>query len=410
MSFLMLQAVGDICLLNLNPEAAATVLTTAIDIVKDSPRAKELGISGAYMSLASAFFSRNEFLKAKEANDHAQAVDPHNFLAGLQGITIKAMTEKKDVLSMIEGLREFVESQIENPSLSCDQREGLRKALGKLSEVHTPEDLRKLSINSANGPSVSKGMERALKTNKRFAKDVVMHIQRAELFFNDSNLKRADGEIRAALRLNPRCVEAMVLKSNVLRLKDRHKEALKMLKSAEQVNKNFPLIQVYRAIVYFDLGDFEEALAYMEKAFNVGLGLEQVFHPWALIMLKLGRGVEVMNALKNAVNIRLDQTWIFEIKAEHYRQKNNYRTALREINRGISLESENFSLYKTRARIYFDKGEFDLCLQDVKHAIELVPKATVMERFLREDLEEYRLVIDPAGGEEGRVGGRRGGC
>jgi tetratricopeptide (TPR) repeat protein len=395
-SFLSLKAVAEMCLLNLNYEAAIKVYNRALSLVPDPERARELGAIQMYRGLASIYFVLKRDKEAIEANDKARELDPNDLITELQGLQIHSRMEKKSGIHHIEKFKELLRERLETDT-DGEIIQALQAVLEKLEPLRTSADFRKLVD--------SKGAMRSLMSlptsNKQFEKDVMVHLQRARLLIRDHKYQKALTEIRSALRLNPRCVEAIVGRATVLIMTDHAGDALKELQKAEKINAKYGWIYAIRGhIMSLVLYDYEAALQQFQKAFELDDATQEAaLIPWGTAMIEVGRGEDAMHIVRNW-NLNPNDPELFVFRSRYYRKAQEHEIALQEADQAIllSCSSDNdddpFLSRLERGKVYTAMGRRELAIQELEQAMNYAPAGTLNRRVL---LEELRLLADDEG-------------
>jgi tetratricopeptide (TPR) repeat protein len=394
-SFLSLKAVAEMCVLNLN--AALKVYDRALSLIPDRERARELGATDMYRSVAAIYFALKQNEQAVEANDKAREFDPNDLATEIQGLQIRAIIEKKSGVQQIEAFKRLLRARVEAKTDEPEVIEALQAILAKLEPLRTSADFRKfLESELPNTPPPPLKM-----LNKQFEKDVAVHLQRAEELVSDKKFPKALSEIRSALRLNPRCVEALTLRSKVFAFMDRVEEALKELEKAERLNaKHFEIYRIRGYILCDSKQDYQGALQQFEKAFELEEAVKQLILPaWGNAMIQLGRGEEAMQLVRDW-NLNPGDPDLFIFRSQYYRKKGDYEAALRETDQAIQLDDETpWISLKERAEVYEAMGRREHAIQDLEQAIESTFEGTFTIHALRQRLDELRSLSARTEGE-----------
>ena len=384
-SFLSLQAVGDMCVLNLNYEAALGVYERALALFSDPERARALGVHEIYQSLTGVYLALKRYGDALAANAKARELAPDDLLCQFQWLLLRSVTEKRTSNQMIEDLRALLTERVEDGSIDREEQAGLSKALEMMAAIRSPQDLKKLFESTSNRKSL------LADAHKRFSKDVMVHLSRAESYALGHQYQKALKECRQALRLNPRCVPALVLRAQLFAVLDRVAEALRELDHAEKFDPSQASVHYSKAAILVSAEQYEECMPQMEKAFELGLAWEPMFEPWGECMLGLGRGDEMMSILKSR-SVDPADPGLFRLRSWYYGQKGQDETALREADQAIALSSgppEMARSYRVRARVHAIGKRFRLAAEDMQKVIALSIKGTFQYRTSQELLHEF---------------------
>lgn len=399
-SFLSLKAVGDICVLNLNHEAALGVYERALALLQDPDRVRALGGADIHQALAGVYLTLRRYDEAQASNAQACAIAPDGILAKLQTIMIRAQTAKFSAIQLVGELIPLLRQQKNNPATEPKVRDGLARTLEALEAIKSPEDLKDLLGRTQKEATKASSHGKNLFHGRQFKKDVFVHIGRAERYYSQNQFRKALKEYRSALRLNPRCAPAHVGRANVLAVLDRVPEALRELDLAEKIDPGYAAIYVIRADICGYAGNYDECLANVDKAMALGTGRTQILSVWGWSMIELGRGDQMMSILRNE-EINPAQPELFGLRARYYRARRQYGAALREINQAVAIKSDdcgvNLDNLLERAEIYAAMSSFELAEGDARDALVLAVAETFAHRKASELLQE--LAAMKAGGK-----------
>jgi tetratricopeptide (TPR) repeat protein len=398
-SFLSLKAVAEMCLLNLNYDAAIKVFHRALSLVPDPERARKLDAADMYRSLAAAYFALKMDDEAMEANGKAREADPTDLMTEIQNLHIRARVEKRSIAQHLEELKKMLRARLAAGTDRAEEAGALRAVLEKLEPLRTPADLVKMlesELPKMQKPSSATGLKTL---NTQFKKDVMVHLQRAEELAGRKKYQKSLAEIKSALRLNPRCAEAFTLRAKVLALTDRVADALKDLKKSESLYPRDYKIFSYRGQILCEaLADYEGALQEFDRAVELDMP-KQVIRPWwGKAMIAVGRADEAMRLVREWEVDPTDPD-LFVFRSQYHRNKGDYEAALLEADQAIKLDAKDAMNFKERAAVYAAMGRREHAIQDLEHAIECAVDGTFTMHLLRERLKELRAPAD-AGGEE----------
>lgn len=397
-SFLSLKAVAEMCLLNLNYEAAIKVYNRALSLIPDRERARQLGATEMYSGLASIYFVLKQEKEAIEANDKARELYPDDLVTELQGLQLRAFIEKRSDIQQIEDLKRLLRARLEVHVDEPEVVQALQAVLTKLEPLRTSADLRKLAESKA--PRLS--MTSLPTSSRQFKKDVMVHLQRANEFISADKFQKALAEVRSALRLNPRCAEAIVIRAHVLAITGHVDEALKELQKAERLNPKYYRTYALRGIVLtFPLHDYETALQQFEKAFELESSAKQRFvHMWGTAMIESGRGEEAVQLVRDW-DLDPSDPDVFTFRSKYYRSKGEYEIALQEADQAVLLSDsddiDSLFGYWERGKLYVAMGRRELAIQDLERAVNFAAVGTINRRVLLEELRS--LADDRSSGE-----------
>jgi len=386
-SFLSLKAVGDMCMLNLNHSAALRVYDKALSLVSHSERLRALGAAEIHRAVAGILFGLRRHEDAIEANARASELAPDDLLTHLQALSLRSAVEKRSTLETINDLCALIREKTDTV-ISGDEREALGTVLMALESIKSPKDLKNLIDKARRMPQHYESGP-----NLQFAKDVTAHLRKAHEHVEHAEFQKAFKELRLALRLNPICAAAVAGRANLLAIIDRVPEALVELEHAEKIDPNEVRIYLCRAEIYSFAGEYEKCLENIEQMRQLGFGPTGHLLAWGLSLIGLGRGEEMMAALK-VEDVAPDTPAIFQLKATYFRIAGQYGAALREVEEGLQIDPDNILILEERARIYAAQNLLELALADAHRAASLSKHGTFKRRTCEELIRELNAKIE----------------
>jgi tetratricopeptide (TPR) repeat protein len=337
LTFLSLAAIGQICLPNLYFTQAILVFERALKLVSDVQRVRDLGGFDLCLSLSAAFLATRQYDKALDANAKAQRLAPNNPLATNQQLTILVLRGNQEDFGRIKEALDLLDSQIEKFDENDEQVDALRDLRRRLRDVKSLEELSKKVEDLL--PKKSQDIEDFKKGDRRgFKQNVITHLQRAQTFSYEDKFSISLREVTAALRINPICPPALIMRGEILAVTDKVPRALRDFERARTLYPSTPIVYWCFARIYYSNNRLEEALSNVEQAFALGVprAYPPLFALWGSILIQLGRGDEVMDALKG-VGIEPTAPEIYEIRAKYFLQKQQYVLAFENADQLIAL-------------------------------------------------------------------------
>lgn len=391
LTFLSLVAIGHMCLLNLNYTEALKVFERALQLISDREQLRRLGGFDVYYSLAAIFITLNHYNDASDSNEKARELDPTDFRGQLQHLVIRSLREKVSGEQMLDNLRQLLRERIQNEP---EENEGIKKTLKILEGIKTLAGMRKLfesSVEKMRVPLVRESQ------GKKYSRDVVVHLQRAHDYcMAGGQYSKALREVRAALRVSPRSPDVLLFRAQYLALLDKVPEALRDLDAVLKISPSDTRAHVLRANIFCDSGDPQRALEEIELAFAKGFSKAHALEQWGNIMLALGRGAEVMQAIRDW-EVDPSNPGIFGLRSKYYRQEGAYPLALANANEYVRLEKENpHAAYTERARVYAGMERNEEALSDLQRALPLIDADSFARKVLVAELSkiENRIARD----------------
>lgn len=158
----------------------------------------------------------------------------------------------------------------------------------------------------------------------------------------------------------------------------------------------YPLSWDQRALVHFNLGRTQEALADWSKALELGPRNPKSWLNRGCAHRSLGDLDTALADLSRAIELgpRMPQPW--RERAETYRLLGRHANGLADASKGIELAREDAQSWHMRACVYADLGQWAKAASDWRKAVELQPGAPyfrysmILSRLGRGDVAGYR--------------------
>ena len=113
-------------------------------------------------------------------------------------------------------------------------------------------------------------LERAICNDPKHAE---AHARLASIYFHGlGDLPRAEASLKQAVALNPRDVRSQARYASLLRIQGRSAEALKRVNQALTLVPTASLLWAHEALLKYDIGRYEEALASADHALTIDPG------------------------------------------------------------------------------------------------------------------------------------------
>jgi tetratricopeptide (TPR) repeat protein len=307
----------------------------------------------------------------------------------LQRLLITTRLKKGSFTEYFKQVKAVFRTRLEQGTDTPEQMEAIKTVLAKLESVHSVADFQKLVESEM--PKVTPVV--TTPKSQQFEKDVTTHLQRADKLMNEGRYKKALIEIQTALRINPRCEEAIEMRANVLAITGRTDEALKELKKAEALNSKDYRIYVIRGdILIYAKQDYEGALKEHEKVFELGELMKQATLPgWGTAMIELGRGDEAMRLVRDWPINPTDES-LFIFRSEYYRRRGEFELALREADQAVLNESSVHARLE-RAEVFEAQGRREQAIQELEYTTKRWGQSTFFEKLAMKRLRELRSLL-----------------
>jgi tetratricopeptide (TPR) repeat protein len=362
-TFLSLIAIGQMCTLNLNYDAAISVLKSAITMIPDPERAAKLGAAQGHAALSGIFLMTHREKEALAEVALARQLEPSNIIYELQELALQAAAGITPEVEALAKLRDVIIRQI---PAAGDNADALRKVVEVLDSVKNPADL----VEHLKSIPRSKTHRPAPRGFQQGNRDVIYHLQKASDLFHECQLRLALIELKKALRINPRAADALYRKAEVIAYLGDVDAARRDLKVAERIDPKISGIDALRGRMFWlSDRDAPEAVAAYERADELGYPKWPPDLDRVEALVALGRHEEVLGELKHGT---IDPTApeLFAARSMCYQRSGDMPGALSEANQAILLwESGSHGNYLDASWLFVRRGEVRRAMGDHQGAI-----------------------------------------
>jgi tetratricopeptide (TPR) repeat protein len=228
-----------------------------------------------------------------------------------------------------------------------------------------------------------KHFEIALELSPR---DAEAHYFRANVFYAQKSMSQAIAGYTIAVGIQPALIKAHHEKLPQDRLTDYNrapfdmywirKPAYRILESSEKLAQNVPQAEVYvtRGTAYFELWNYEQAIADYTKSIEINANDAKVWHYRGLAFEQIE---QYELALKDYAHvIELDPLFedAFINQGTTYGKMGDYPRAIASFSRGIEIKPDDPNGYFNRGNAYFRTNEFDKAIEDFSEVIKISPQ------------------------------------
>lgn len=197
----------------------------------------------------------------------------------------------------------------------------------------------------------------------------------AEKFYQEKNYQKAKIVIEKAIALAPSLDEAYALQSNILLDNNKLEEAKVLAEKALNINPNNYKAN-YSIAFYYDEKDknYIKAIGYYDKVLNVN------HNHYASLIRKLWiynnyfkNYNQVIELATSAISVNPKSAHIYFERSFAYKNKEQYKEALADINNAISLDPKNIKYQAEKAIIYADMNDAASALKMINPLIKKYP-------------------------------------
>jgi tetratricopeptide (TPR) repeat protein/predicted Ser/Thr protein kinase len=159
-----------------------------------------------------------------------------------------------------------------------------------------------------------------------------------------------------------------------------------------------------RGIAYFQMGDFDQAVANYDKAIRINPAFFQAYTNRGLVRYTLGDMDGALADYNEAIRLRPDRTSAFLNRGNVRMARGDTEGAMADFDRSISMFPRSADGYYNRANLRRDLGDHDGALRDYNEAIRLNPDYAdaytnrgnlhVLNGRLEEAIEDCARAID----------------
>ena len=141
-------------------------------------------------------------------------------------------------------------------------------------------------------------------------------------------------------------------------------------------------LRLYRGNAYYNLGEYQQAIADYDKAIELRPDLAGTYHNRGIVYeynirgQRYGKDAQLDRAIANydkAIKLKSDFTEAYYNRGVIYAHKGDYDLAIADFDKAIELRPDYAEAYNNRGAAYGHKGEYDQAIADCNKAIELRP-------------------------------------
>jgi tetratricopeptide (TPR) repeat protein len=296
------------------------------EILKINPHA-----TWVYRDLSSLDIIQNNYLGARENNDHAMRSDPSN----------PENYTNRGLINFYSG--EYVQA---------------------IYDYTRALELDKTSAEAYNG--------------------------RADVYEWQGKHDMAIADYSEAIRLNKKFVKAYVGRASSYEALKRYKDAIEDYTQALSILPDTASFYVRRAVDHSQVGDDDNALSDLNTAIELDDKYAGAYSNRGVLYANRNEISAAMNDLNHAIDLDNGQADFYDNRGTLYMRLENYPRALNEFNEAIRLKPYKAEYYFHRSYAYAFNGETDNEIADLKKVLTLNPDSDLQNQA-EERLKELEL-------------------
>lgn len=216
------------------------------------------------------------------------------------------------------------------------------------------------------------------------------------------------GGLPQAVAETPRSTE---LNNNALQehYRGHYESALDLYNQAINLESSKEILFTNRASTFLALDRYEEALADIRKASQLGANPAEIAHLTAKVHLKSGNFKAALKAVERSIDLAPDDAFSYNLRGLIHMEAGSYAKAVADFNKTIEFGLANASVLTNRAMAFRRNKQYQDALADVQEALRMDPeKAYAREERIRiyvalnqpeKALSDYEALIRQAPGD-----------
>ena len=228
----------------------------------------------------------------------------------------------------------------------------------------------------------SKGINETLKYLENMAeiesaKKALYHAKMGYYYYEEKDYGNAERMLKKALSEDKEMEEVYIKIGTLYSLQGRNKEALEYYLKGTRLKEKYPDIFFGAGAAYFDLGSYEKAAEYLERAVNMyKMANKRDELNRAAILLyysydSIGDDGKLERFLKRAIERDIHKNVFSKKLSELYYSKGMSRAAIRYVHIGMRNEPENADTYYLAGVLYYETKKYKESEEYLKKAVEL---------------------------------------
>jgi tetratricopeptide (TPR) repeat protein/energy-coupling factor transporter ATP-binding protein EcfA2 len=186
------------------------------------------------------------------------------------------------------------------------------------------------------------------------------------------NYEQALADFDHAIVLDDKYIWVIVNRGNTYQLIGDYEDALVDFDRAIALDEKNPSRVADRGNLYWEMGELEKSLADFESAIKMDNDYHRAYEYRSIILRSLNRLESAIESLFHAENPDSPCAVCLAHRGEIFRRMGQTQQALIDLNKAISLETNNQSYERSRrAAIYHSLGDIDARDKDIAHIMEL---------------------------------------
>jgi tetratricopeptide (TPR) repeat protein len=180
--------------------------------------------------------------------------------------------------------------------------------------------------------------------------------------------------VDSAIRIDPKNVDALVIKVRSLRAVDQSPEAMKLIDySIKKVSKPLPLL-VEKAEMIRSLEGEKAYLNTLQKIADDYPKNPEILRLYSLALAENGYPTEALNITQLALKLNPDQSDMHILAGRLLRSTGQLDQALDHLSQAITQEPVNIDGYLELAKTYQERRDFAKATSVLQQAVEVMPK------------------------------------
>lgn len=214
--------------------------------------------------------------------------------------------------------------------------------------------------------------------------NVDIHYAQAYLYYEQKNYLKAKLELNFILNKVRNYPKAKILEAIVLSAEGNLLSAEEILKEFISEDPKNDFAYWGFGVVYENLGQFEKAIPYFEKAISINKTSVEYIYKLAEVAFKMQDYSKTLENIKLILEINCNYVAAYSLKAKTLIKMGNYKAVDYVLEDMLSLDNSAYEAYKLKAEVFAAKEQYQDAIDAMKQAILLNPN----------NLDYYKDVAD----------------
>ena len=202
----------------------------------------------------------------------------------------------------------------------------------------------------------------------------VSYLQKAQAYFNDQNYDKASIELRNALQIDPKYVEARYLYGQVAEKKGEFRSALGSYQVAVDEDPKFSPARAALARIYLLAGANEKAAELVDAGLKEDPQSASLMTVRAGIDSQAGRLQPALQQAQAAYKLAPNDEFTIALLASLYRQNNQLDKAVEVVNAGVKALPKSVDLHVVLADLETSRNNYPAVQKQLEEIVALEPK------------------------------------